>query len=92
MEIRDYIESKEVKQEELNNLFELESESIFDTQVRSLPCPNCGNPNNLYNYPSPSWTSCYHCVNCNRILFIHLSDRMGGVHVDTVFIYKPKEQ
>ena len=45
---------------------------------------------NVYDYPSEPWTYVKKCNRCDSIIFIIVTDRMGGQNTDTVYIYQNK--
>lgn len=89
--IQGFIKSKEITEKILDSHFKKESEhSINMYQVKG--CPICKDTINQERLPSESWTATLVCNNCNSIIFIIFSDRMSGVHVDTVYVYKEKSE
>lgn len=53
-------------------------------------CFNCNDTLNQGNLLSTPWTSVQRCVKCSHLNVIYYSDRMGGVHVDTIECYTNK--
>lgn len=84
-----YIESKEVKLEELEKKFDLikEWEGEFLTKV----CPNCGETTNFFDMKSDSWTIVKRCNVCNTITLAIMPDCMGGNHSYTVKVFGEKK-
>ena len=91
MTVSAYLESKEIKLKELaDNFAKIKEYSIPDITIHR--CPMCGEVVNLRWVDSEAWTSCCHCIICDIIIMIVHSDRMSGVHSDTVYIFKEKAE
>jgi hypothetical protein len=95
MTIDDYVNSKTVKYEELQNNFTLErrfqKRFSIHSDEKNENCVNCGSYYmNTKWLRSEPWTSCQFCNSCKSINLIIASDPMGGNTDDTVEVYKTK--
>lgn len=89
MGVREYIKSKEVTREELEDNFFV---SNTFTVVRGVlaECGNCKHQANTKLVPSESWTSALYCWECDSITLMTHADRMGGNHTDHYTVYTDK--
>ena len=90
MNITEFLESKQVKLEELEENFELTERIDIDMMTHEKECICCGDKNNQYKMPSEPWTSVIHCTACSSLLLIMFADRMSGNYKDTILIYREK--
>ena len=89
MTISEFLKSKEITPEELEDNFNFIRRINVD-MIYHKGCPNCDNKLNFYNYPSSAWTSVNMCVACGTIMITYVTDRMGGGNTDRVDVYKDK--
>lgn len=71
--------------------FKLEKKISMDTQTYKGGCLNCGDTINNELLRSMAWTEVQYCRKCKSLNVVYYSDRMGGNHTDSVFIYKEKD-
>lgn len=90
MNIREFLESKEIVPEELEVNFEFVRRIDID-MIGHESCPNCNDVLNYRRYPSSSWTYVHRCIACGTIMITFVADRMGGGYLDTVDVYKDKK-
>ncbi len=89
--ITNFLKSKEIDKQELDNNFNLVKTYEIDTQSHK-GCPYCGDTVNQSRYPSGAWSTVAECIACQTIRITYISDRMGGCHVDTVYVYEQKNK
>lgn len=90
MTIREYLESKEIKPKELKEHFQLVR--TFEADIYGMNgCFNCGDKPNAYALRSPAWTNAMRCNKCESISIAYIQDRMGGIHTDTIEVFKEKQ-
>ncbi len=89
--VHKFIDSKLVTVKEVESTFKLVKELSVDMSLHKGGCINCSNKGNQYNIPSEPWTGVYQCIACSSLILTIYSDRMGGCHQDSVYIYKQKE-
>lgn len=70
--------------------FRLDKILDFDTHKHS-GCPHCTDKLNIHRFDSVPWTGVIKCTICNSLMVVYYSDRMGGNHTDTIYVYKEKE-
>ena len=73
-------------EKDIKPYFELDDRLNVDTSLNK-GCYSCGHEYSKSKFNSEAWTSVFHCGKCNKINVIIYSDRMGGVHTDSVRIY-----
>lgn len=89
MNITEFLESKQVKLEDLEENFTLVKTIKIEIN-HNKECINCGNSNNQRKIPSEPWSSLIYCGYCERLLFSIFADRMSGNTIDTILIYRNK--
>jgi len=90
MNIREFLETKEIKKEELDSHFNLVEQLDIDVVTSLCGCPKCKDTLNVSFFRSPSWTMCFECRACKSMFYVYVADRMGGSNTDVVFVYKEK--
>lgn len=84
----EFIRSHQISYEDIRENFTLEREYEKNLELNpNKHCLNCDDSMNANYFPAEAWTSVQYCVKCNKINLITHSDRMGGNHMDTIFIY-----
>lgn len=92
MKIVDYLDTKTINLEELDNFFKLEKTIEYDWQGDiTKNCPNCNNKgSNRHLWRSCCWTSVYQAICCRKIIAIIHQDRLSGATLDVIKIYGDK--
>lgn len=78
-------EHQEFQKNFWNNLLGFKPEKEFDLDYRGDTCPNCQSRNIIYA-KSPAWKGKYYCNNCKYHIYVVISDRMSGVHTDSITV------
>lgn len=78
-------------EKDIKPYLELEKTVREDKTQTGLKCSNCGDEINQVQIKSIPWTMVHHCIACKRFNVVYVQDRMGGLHLDIVEIYKDKE-
>lgn len=87
--ISDFLETKQITEQDLKTNFQFVKRIDID-MIKHIGCVNCNNKSNLYAHDSPAWTHVHHCIACNTIMITFFTDRMSGVHTDTVDVYEKR--
>jgi hypothetical protein len=90
MTISDFVQTKNITLEELEELFTKERTFTKPFGKGDKACINCGNEFNYRWLQAPSWTSVQYCHVCNSINHVIRPDCMGGNCDDFVTIFKEK--
>lgn len=90
--VTEYLRSKQLTFKEVEETFHLVKRIEIDSHEVKDKCINCENKSNKYSIDSEPWTGSYQCVACNSLIMILYSDRMGGVHTDSFFVFEQKNR
>ena len=89
--IFDFLETKEITSKEIEDNFQFVTEYDID-MIHYDGCPHCKDKSNQYHWKSAAWIGVTECAKCQSIILTFYSDRMGGVHTDTVRVYEQKNR
>lgn len=90
MTIQQYLESKEIKPEELSQHFNFIKR--FNMDVSGFNgCFNCGDHINVENIRTGAWTNGQWCHKCDCINIAYIQDRMGGIYTDVIDVFQEKQ-
>ena len=67
------------------NILGFKPEKEFNLNFKEEICPNCQGSNIVYT-KSPAWRSKYYCNNCKHHIYVIISDKMSGVHTDSIAV------
>ena len=88
MNVKDYVEQKEVKGTELIDNFKKTKE--YKGHLRGKKCGNCDDELNVMNLPSEPWTKTLYCWKCHSLTHVLECDPMGGAYENDIKIYRNK--
>ena len=87
MEMEQFLERFTINiEKDIKPYFKLDETLSVDTSLNK-GCYSCRFEHSKSEFNSEAWTSVFYCRKCNKINVIIHSDRMGGDHTDSVYIY-----